>query len=109
MTREQFEDLRWSCGYTYLGIRSQDPEFEMGETIYHQSMVWLDGEETEDELPGLCALHVRSEEDFDRLLEVSKNYYGFAHIAILGSNSVEYGEDENEIIMDEPEVLAIIR
>lgn len=47
--------------YEKYGIRIQEQGFELG-TVDHNSKVWVDGEETEDELDGICAINLNSPE-----------------------------------------------
>lgn len=89
-------DLDWE--YAYVGVRVQEPEFVLG-PVNHRSHVWVDGEETAAELPGLCACKL------DRL--GINDYFG-DHIAIVCGNEAEYGEDDGEIIIRDAEVVAII-
>lgn len=102
---EIVEELKWE--YEWVGIRVQEEEFELG-PIYHDSSVWVDNEETEYKLDGICAVRVDEDNVDRRYADSCRHYYG-AHAAILVSNRVEYGEDENEIVMKDAEVAYIIR
>lgn len=80
--------------YGYIGIRTQEMPFELGE-MAHVSHVWEDGEETNAELPGVCATSINA--------CVFPRYYG-EPVAIVCGNNVEYGEDVGELIIADPVV-----
>lgn len=98
--------------YEYYGIRTQDVPFEaVGDTMTHTSVVWVDGNETEEELSGVCALLFRECDDLDALASRSRKIYGYGkekYTAIIASNSAEYGEDADEIILIDPVVIRIL-
>lgn len=85
--------------YEYIGIRVQEVPFELGE-MAHKSHVWIDGDDTGEELDGVCVLRG----DYAHL---AKNYYG-DHVAIIAGNSAETGEDNGEIIISDPVVLEVL-
>lgn len=91
--------------YPYIGIRIQDKPFKLGE-INHLSHVWDDNIDTEEELPGVCAVSAKEIEACEKAL--SGGYYG-DHAAILVSKTIEYGEDYAEIIMEDATVVEILR
>ena len=90
--------------YEYVGIRVQEQEFELGE-ITHKSHNWgyNDNYETVDfgeELDGICCT---------RLEEAEKSEYFGDHIAVICGNHATFGEDDGEIIIEDPVVVKIIR
>lgn len=86
--------------YEYIGIRVQDETpFELG-NLDHVSHVWVDGEDTGEELGGACVIRG------DRA-ELAKSYFG-DYVAIIGGNSAEYGEDDGELIISDPVVLEVL-
>lgn len=89
--------------YEYIGIRVQDDAYGMqvGQTVEHNSHVWIDGDETDEELNGVCAIYAEA------IGRISTTYYGDT-VIILGSQSAEYGEDDGEIIMQDAVVLAVM-
>lgn len=91
--------------YDKYGIRIQEQPFKLG-AIYHNSNVWIDGEETSEELDGICAIDLNSPEAA-RVLN-GHGYYG-SRIALLASNSFEYGFDAGEVVLKDAEVLYIIK
>ena len=108
MNREMIERIREIVDeqelyfeYGYIGVRVQEESFELG-TLNHCSHIWDDGEDTGEELDGVCAVHV------DHLEAVTCEYYG-DHVAIICGNRAEMGEDVGEIIIEDAVVAAIIR
>lgn len=92
-----------------LGVRTQEVPFEaVGETMMHQSVIWIDGEETDEELDGVCALDMRRYATKEEAIKASKAGYFGKYTAIIESDSYEYGEDENEIILRDPVIVEII-
>lgn len=91
------------AAYEHIGIRVQEESYGLtvGDTMEHNSHIWEDGDDTEEEIDGVCAMNVKS------LNMISCEYFGQT-ILVLGSYDVEYGEDLGEIIMRDAEVLAII-
>ena len=80
--------------YAYIGIRVQEETFglNVGDKVIHNSRVWVDGEETEEELAN------------------TNNEYPGRYVLLLGDNKMSgYGEDEGEIILYCPTVLAILK
>lgn len=93
----EFEDE-----YECVGIRVQEDSYgqRVGDVMDHNSRVWIDGDETEEELDGVCAIK-------SNMTGVACEYFGNT-VLVLGSNCYTYGEDAGEVIMQEPTVLAII-
>ena len=98
--REIMEELHWD--YEIVAIRTQEQPFELGK-IVHCSHVWDDGDDTGEELDGICGTTEKGVE-----LHLSGYYYG-DHMAIIAGSSYEYGEDANEVIIKNAEVVKIIR
>ena len=89
--------------YAYIGIRIQDESYglHVGQTVEHNSHVWIDGDETDTELDGVCAISTAVINFVDTM------YFGDT-VIVLGSDAAEYGEDLGEIIMKDAVVLDII-
>ena len=85
--------------YAAIGFRSQDVPFALG-SIAHVSHIWDNGDDTGEDLPGICVCSVK-------LVDRNPDYYG-EHCAVIAGNAYEYGEDEGEYIIRDPEVIAII-
>lgn len=104
--RELAEELRWE--YDTVGIRTQDVPFEIGD-IDHVSKVWDDGDETGEELDGLCVTDVFANEIKMHLgLDDFGSYMG-EHTAIVCGDLVEYGVDPGEKIIKNAVVVKIIK
>lgn len=88
-----------SLDYEVVGIRVQDKPFELGE-MSHVSHVWDDGEDTGEELDGVCAIK------FD-MAKNSHLYFG-DHVAVLAGNRYSFGEDPGEIIIEDPVVVEVL-
>jgi hypothetical protein len=97
--RKTAEDTELEYNWGYIGVRVQEEPFELG-GIDHLSHIWDNGDDTEEELDGICAIHIDH-------LEVAPEYFG-EHVAIIVSDRATYGEDAGEIIMQGAEVAAII-
>lgn len=100
--RKKIEEIveEFEFDYEKIAIRVQDVPFSMG-PIDHCSHVWVDGEETEDTLDGVCGQDVNT---IDRYNNV---YYG-EHVAIIAGNDYTYGEDAGEVIISDAVVIAIL-
>lgn len=95
----RIEEIMDNSEYEYIGVRVQENEFSLGE-ILDNSFVWVDGEMTDEELDGTCAVKLED-------AELANGYYG-NHVAIIGSNSMEYGQDLGEIILRDAEVIEVV-
>lgn len=103
--REMIDNNDWDIEYSRFGIRIQEQPFEL-RAIDHNSMVWVDGEETDEELDGVCAIDLNAPEAAESL---NGNGYFGSHIALIASNSYEYGFDAGEVILKDAEVLYIVK
>ena len=98
------------------GLRNDDREFCVGDSIPN-SYNWYDGEMSDEELDGVCATQIviansreKQLKNIARALRINKVYYN-EHLYLMrcdGDNS-HIGEDEQEIIMCDAEVVAVIR
>lgn len=95
----RIEEIRENSDYEYIGVRVQENEFVKGE-ILDNSFVWVDGEMTDEELDGTCAVKLED-------VELAKGYFG-DHVAVIGGDSMEYGQDLGEIIIRDAEVLEVL-
>lgn len=96
----EIENLRGEYDAEYVwGVRFDAPGLEVGHT-FDASRVWVDGEPTDEYLPGTCVvpsthLHKRCVLD----------YPGTAYIVC--GNLAAYGEDCGEVILTDCEVMAL--
>lgn len=89
--------------YDFVGVRIQESSFDLG-PIYHTSHIWVDGEDTGEELPGICAV---SASNINKMRREASWYFG-DHVAIIASYYGEWGEDTEEIILRDAEVVKIL-
>ena len=89
--------------FAFLGVRVQEETYglSVSDKIVHSSRVWVDGDETDEELDGVCATN------YSNGVYLTQNEYFGRYVLLLGDNKAEYGEDDGEIIMYCPTVLAI--
>lgn len=128
MTIEEIRKLISEAEYDYIGIRADDRDYQIGEVMDNshqlfQDPKYADFECTEllypyisdgpytgfydgGELDGTCALET-SENNIKERLEAVRNYG--ERIYLIGGNSMEYGNDEDEIIIRNAKVITILR
>lgn len=94
-------------GFDAIGLRVVNKDYAdynatVGETL-DSSSVWDDGEYTDDNLNGVCAISVTS-------IDQMSSYGGYFgdRVLIIGSDDTERGDDAGEIIMSDAVVLAVI-
>lgn len=103
--KEMINNNDWDVDFGKFGIRIQEQFFTLG-SIEHNSKVWFNGEETDEELDGICAIDLNAPEAAECL---NGNGYFGNHIALIASDSYEYGQDAGEVILKNAEVLYIIK
>ena len=94
-----------------FGVRQHHRSVIVGEEIENS---WSQMDDEEDyELDGSCALELvldNGGEELEFLIdEVESANYQDGPIILVGGSGKEYGNDENEIIIADPVVLAIIK
>lgn len=92
--REVVEENELDSKYGCIGIRVQEEPFEMGE-MTHVSHVWGDGDDTGEELNGVCVTNVNARR--------FPQYFG-DHVALVCGNHCEIGEDEGELVIEDATV-----
>lgn len=125
MKIEEIRKLISDAEYDYIGIRADDRDYQIGEVMDNshqlfQDPQYADFEYTEllypyisegpyagfydgGELDGTCALEV-SENNIEEMIEAVKSYG--KKIYLIGGNTMEYGNDESEIIIRDAAVVA---
>lgn len=97
--------------YEYYGIRIDDgANYSVGDYTA-DSRIWIDGEPTGKTLDGTSAVGFRftaSADEIAAAVDLASIYYG-NRMYLLGSNSIEYGEDAGEYIMHDAVVVAILK
>lgn len=102
-------DNGWDFDFEKVGIRIQEPSFELGE-IAHVSHNWIDNDDTGEELNGICVLDISSREAplvYDDLIG-GRAYFG-DHVALIGGDLDEYGQDPGEVVLKNAVVLYVIK
>lgn len=88
--------------YPILAIRVDSGAQMVGESL-PASRVWVDGDQTDDELPGTCGFNVHQMP----ASYLDTKYIG-TRVILMTGDFWEYGEDDGEIIIRDAKVLAII-
>ena len=117
MTHEEYKDLvdriMDENDTGTICVRTQEIPFELG-SIYHESSVWDDGEETEETVGGLSATMATDEAGIQMHANLGMgktSRYGFyfgGHTALITGKSIGTGEDAGEVILENARVLHII-
>ena len=97
--------------YGYFGLRIDDREFEIGSELLN-SREWDDGELTGKRLKGASVINIIELDNVDNLneqyintaLTIAKQYSG-KNIYLVAGELVEYGIDENEVVLTDCVVL----
>ena len=100
-----------------IGIRHDDNVYQLGDEL-ENSHDWLEGNWTETELDGACAIDVADACSYDSLDELKEmaikrlndsNEYLNENVYLISGTSHEYGNDPNEVILRNPEVIGILK
>lgn len=104
---------------SYFGIRGDDFEHEIGQTL-EESYDW-DYEndcQSDEKLSGTCATNIPliwfdgDEEEMEKLIEAYEYHvqnYQYKYTSIIVGENSEYGADEKEIIIEHAEVIYKIK
>lgn len=126
MTIEEIRDLINEAEYGYIGIRADERDYQIGEIMDNSHQLFADPQYNDSfmellypyvsdgpyagfydagELNGTCALRISAnniEEMLKRVMSYGSKYY------LISGNSMEYGYDEDEIIIKNAEVIAVL-
>ena len=100
-----------------IGIRHDDNVYQLGDEL-ENSHDWPEGNWTETELDGACAIDVADACSYDSLDELKEmaikrlndsNEYLNENVYLISGTSHEYGNDPNEVILRNPEVIGILK
>lgn len=127
MTIEEIRNLISKAEYGYIGIRADDRDYQVGEVMDNSHQLFQDPQYTDfeytellypyisegpyagfydgGELDGTCALSV-SENNIEEMLKAVKNYGEKTYL--IGGNVMQYGNDKDEIIIRNAEVIAVL-
>ena len=128
MTVEEIRNLISEAEYDYIGIRADSRDYQIGEVMDKSHQLFQDPQYTDfectellypyisegpyagffdgGELDGTCALAI-SEYNIEEMLEAVKNYG--KKFYLIGGKTIEYGNDEDEIIIRNAEVIAVLQ
>lgn len=127
MTKNEMMNLikkAYKDGYRDFGVRAMDTEYQAGEDV-PDSYDWdIENDcstynTTGETLPGACAVffavdgiqldeYEDAEENLNAAIEQAKRYY-CDHLYIIASKfGSEWGNDQNEIILRDAQVIAVI-
>lgn len=107
-----------SGNYNYYGLRgAYESDLEKLDRGYlDRSYVWEDGEQTDEQLEGTCALGVSdslTESEIKRRYDAAlKMYAETGTVLLIADSCQEYGNDDNEVILGNgfgADVVAIVR
>ncbi len=114
---EAIKKNKWN--YNYFGLRAmtlnpitgQAKKACVGEVL-ENSYAWEDGNPTDYELPGTCALGIDAwngtEQDIKQALDLIKHYPAHQIVLIAGTSANQDAQDDREIIIHDAEVLIVL-
>lgn len=126
MTVEEIRELISKSEYDCIGIRADSREYQIGETVNNSHQLFQDPQYNDTytallypyicegpyagfydagELNGACALEV-SENNIEKMIEAIKSYG--EKFYLIGGNTMEYGNDVDEIIIQDAKVIAVL-
>ncbi len=97
-----------------IGLRGLYSNEQMG--TLENSYVWIDGEMTDEKLNGTCALEVSANWEYDNENYIIKNLkyalesineYGNGRVGVVIGDYEERGNDKNEIIISNAQLIKI--
>lgn len=131
MTIEEIKKICEKSDFSYFGLRADDMEYQIGDICNNSHQLFQDpifddfgsllypavddpenpyyGYYDAGELDGTCAIKFDPEDESSIMnaLETMKMYSGM-NLYIIAGDSVEYGNDEDEIIIRDAEVVVKI-
>ena len=101
----------------HIGIRFSDEEYKVGDDV-ENSHNWVDGDWTDEELDGTSTVNVAEPWSYDSLDELKETAierlnkagrYPYDYAYLVAGTSSDYGEDTNESIIRNAEVVGILK
>ena len=101
----------------HIGIRFSDEEYKIGDDV-ENSHNWVDGDWTDEELDGASTVNVAEPWSYDSLDELKETAierlnkagrYPYDYAYLVAGTSSDYGEDTNESIIRNAEVVGILK
>lgn len=126
MTVEEIRELISKSEYDYIGIRADNRGYQAGEVVDNSHQLFQDPQYNDTytellypyicegpyagfydagELNGVCALEI-SENNIEKKIEAIKSYG--EKFYLIGGNTMEYGNDVDEIIIKDAKVIAVL-
>lgn len=126
MVIEEIRELINELKYKHIGVRADNRKYQVGEIMDNSHQLFADPQYNDSftellypyvsdgpyagfydagELNGTCALGISEnniEEMLKRVMSYGSKYY------LIGGNSMEYGYDEDELIIKNAEVIAVL-
>jgi len=97
--RNQIEEYEHEFEYYGLRFHRGQDVPELGDEL-ECSYVWVDEEITEEELPGTCALDIRTG-CIDKIMELARSYrYGDGEFILIAGDYAMTGQDEGELVIE---------
>lgn len=95
--------------YDRYGLRAHRSEAVVGETL-GKSRVWVDGDITDEELPGISTIRIESADAVEATVRRLESEYCWDEetIVLVGGNSGEWGVDDGEYIIRDNVCLAVV-
>ena len=90
-----------------LRVLPHDDAAEVGDMLA-PSFVWIDGEQTEDELSGTSSIGCGADTVARALAIIERAGYSGSRIALIVGDRAESGEDEGERVIRDAQVLAVV-
>ena len=112
----QLNKIIMKSGFVNIGLRvmTNDVKVKVGELL-DNSFEWVDGDPTDNELDGTCALTLKydgyevNENWLNKMLDNAKDYItNDEQLVIIGGSDSYEGNDLNEIVISDAHCIAII-
>lgn len=126
MVIEEIRELINELKYKHIGVRADNREYQVGEIMDNSHQLFEDPQYNDDytellypyicegpyagfydagELNGVCALEI-FENNIEKMIEAIKSYG--EKFYLIGGNTMEYGNDVDEIIIKDAKVIAVL-
>ena len=95
----------------YGDVKDDRTIYQVGDTL-PASYVWVDGDNTDEQLDGTSGLWVRSGADLASALEIARKVYSAgspkAQVLLISGYEGHDGEDDGEVIIKDAQVVAVL-
>lgn len=95
--------------YTYYGLRAHRADAVVGERLPN-SLVWVDGECTDEEQPGVATLRITAPSQAGALIDQLRTAYCWSDetLVLVGGDVAEVGYDDGELVIQHGVCLAVL-